>query len=285
MWSRRIRWLLGMIRHGHFKVLAVDASFRVYKAFYAMMFRLRTGAANPERTRDNTKISLQTKHPIAFESPDHLAPWGTAYDNSTNRKFVLFMADRVDCENPGTAKAFMDLGCSGGQLVKDFLNLAWASVGLEGSDYSLKHGRANWPELGNKNLFTCDITKPFQVFVDANPGKFDLITAWEVLEHIHANDLDQLFANIRNHLKEGGYFVASTTSSSDKPDGIELHQSRLSNQQWRDLIEKRYPDLTPVDLGLKYYQYVRFNYSERSFLTYRKAQKNVTATPLRASYA
>jgi len=281
MWSRRIRWLLQMIRQGHFKVLAVDAGFRVYKGFYAMIFRVRTGGSRAA----NRRISLQTKHPISFESPDHLAPWGTAYDNSTNKKFILFMADRLAREKPEAARAFLDLGCSGGQLVKDFLRLGWVSVGLEGSDYSLKHGRANWPELGNKNLFTCDITKPFQVFSDSDPEKFDLITAWEVLEHIHPNELDLLFANIRNHLKDGGYFVASTTSSSDKPDGMELHQSRLTNQRWHELIEKRYADLKPVDLGLKYYQYVRFNYGERSFLTYRKAEKNVTAAPLRASYA
>src|SRR4051812_32517842 len=120
MWSRRIRWLLQMIRQGHFKVLAVDASFRVYKAFYATIFRIRTGSSNRGEAAGTTKISLQTQHPIAFESPDHLAPWGTAYDNSTNKKFILFMADRLERDSPGTSKAFLDLGCSGGQLVKDF---------------------------------------------------------------------------------------------------------------------------------------------------------------------
>jgi len=265
MWKRRFRWLLQMIRQGQFRVLAVDASFRVYKAFHAVMFAMARGRGEAKET-----ISLQTKHPVAFESPDHLQPWGTANDNSTNRKFVLFMAKRIEKESSGKSHGFLDLGCSGGQLVRDFKDLGWISAGLEGSDFSLKHRRANWPVLGNKNLFTCDITRPFQLFVDANPGKFDLITAWEVLEHIHPNDLNALFDNIRHHLKPGGYLVASTTSSSDIHDGVELHQSRFTNQQWRQLIAERYPDLKPVDLGLKYYQYVRFNYSERSFLTYCK---------------
>src|SRR4051794_15533936 len=99
MWSRRIRWLLQMIRQGHFKVLAVDASFRVYKAFYAAVFRLRTPRSGRGSSEVKPRISLQTKHPIAFESPDHLAPWGTAYDNSTNKKFILLMADRLEREN------------------------------------------------------------------------------------------------------------------------------------------------------------------------------------------
>jgi len=270
MWKRRVRWLLSMIRQGQFKVLAVDASFRVYKAFHALMFRMGRRGFYRRSPSPNARISLQTKFPVAFESPDHLAPWGTAYDNSTNKRFVLFMARRLMHESPGRTHVFLDLGCSGGQLVKDFKELGWVAAGLEGSDYSLKHKRANWPELGNKNLFTCDITRPFQLFVDTAPAKIDLITAWEVLEHIHPDDLNALFDNIRHHLRPGGYFVASTTSCSDMNQGIELHQSRLTNPEWRELIAQRYSDLKPVDLGLKYYQYVRFNYGERSFLTYCK---------------
>jgi SAM-dependent methyltransferase len=270
MWKRRLRWLLQMMRQGHYDVLAVDAGFRLYKGFYSVVFRVLKGRLCRHNPNPGARISLQTKHPVAFASPDHLAPWGTAQDNSTNKKFVLFMAKRLAKESPGRTHLFLDLGCSGGQLVRDFKEAGWTSVGLEGSDYSLKHQRANWPELGNRNLFTCDITKPFHVFVDDNPAKFDLITAWEVLEHIHPSDLDALFGNIRHHLRPGGYFVASTTSSSDVHEGTELHQSRLGNQQWRELIAQRYSDLKSVNLELKYYEYVRFNYTERSFLTYQK---------------
>lgn len=270
MWKRRFRWLLQMIRQRQFRVLTVDASFRVYKGFYALVFTIVKGRFRRESGEPKGTISLQTKHPVAFESPDHLVPWGTANDNSTNRKFVLFMAKRLAKETPGRTHHFLDLGCSGGQLVKDFKDLGWLSVGLEGSDFSLKHQRANWPALGNKNLFTCDITRPFQLFVDGNPAKFDLITAWEVIEHIHPNDLNALFDNIRHHLRQGGYFVASTTSGSDVHEGVELHQSRLTNEQWRQLVAERYPDLQAVEFGLKCYQYVRFTYGEPSFLTYRK---------------
>ena len=191
-------------------------------------------------------------------------------DNSSNKKFVLHMQTLVEQWQGRGPKGFMDLGCSGGQLVADFKSLGWDAVGLEGSDYSMRHRRANWKHLANKNLFTADITKPFAVSENGGPLRFDLITAWEVLEHIAPQQLEQLFRNIINHLKPGGMFVASTTSAPDIHDGVDLHQSKLTNSEWRELIKSRFPELEPVDLGLKFYQYVRYNYDERSFLSYRR---------------
>jgi predicted TPR repeat methyltransferase len=134
----------------------------------------------------------------------------------------------------------------------------------------MKHRRANWKDLGGKRLFTCDITKPFRVRRGQQDLRFHLITAWEVMEHIHPNDLDALFQNIREHLTPGGCFIASTNSLSSIVDGVELHQTRMSNAEWRAYIAQRYPDLEPVDLGLKLHQHVRFDFGERSVLTYRK---------------
>lgn len=190
-------------------------------------------------------------------------------DNSTNKKFVISMARRIQTEAGDKPLGALDLGCSGGQLVKDFLDLGWLAVGLEGSDFSLKHKRANWATLARKNLFTCDVAKPFKITADGKPAKFNLITMWEVLEHIATPELPQLFANITIHLAEGGYFIASTTSVPDVHEGVDLHQTKWTNAQWRQWLAERHPELEHVELGLKYYQFVRHN-EERSFLTYRK---------------
>jgi len=243
---------------------------RVYRGFYEMAFLLLRRQHSHPANMKQPVVRVETNYPVAYASPDHLMPWGTANDNSTNKKFVLHMAKLLGGHHQSNAPAFLDLGCSGGQLVKDFITLNWTAVGLEGSDYSLKQGRANWPSLAGRNLFTCDITKPFQILLDGQPARFDLITAWEVLEHIQPNDLDTLFSNICLCLKPGGYFVASTSSTSDIRGGIELHQCRLSNLEWQSLIKDRYPDLEPAQTGLKPYQNVRFNHREPSLLTYRK---------------
>jgi 2-polyprenyl-3-methyl-5-hydroxy-6-metoxy-1,4-benzoquinol methylase len=264
-----VSWALTLIREGQTRFLLAEIWMRIYKAIWEILFAIKYrvfGHLPPRRTE---RMERETKNPVAYESPDHQLPWGTMRDNSTNKKFVTFMAARIQSEAGGKVLGAMDLGCSGGQLVKDFLDLGWRAVGLEGSDFSLKHGRANWPELGGKNLFTCDVAKPFAITADGKPAVFRLITMWEVLEHIRTAELPQLFKNITSHLDEGGYFIASTTSETDIHEGVDLHQTRWTNREWREWVAKTFPDLEPVDLGLKYYQFVRHN-SERSFLTFRK---------------
>lgn len=256
-----------MILTGQFRTLIIDFSTRIYRGFYSVLFYLLL----PKRKNKNPtgRVSVNTDFPIAFESPDHLVPWGTMNDNSTNRKFILHMLTLVEQQQGPGPKAFLDLGCSGGQLVKDFKRLGWQAVGLEGSDYSLRHRRANWKDLAGINLFTADITKPFEITENGSPLRFDLITAWEVIEHIHPNDLDALFQNIVHYLKPGGIFVASTTAAPDVHDGVDLHQSKFTNPEWRKIVETRFPQLEHIELGLKPYQYVRYSF-DPSFLTYRR---------------
>ena len=181
-------------------------------------------------------IKIITEHPVAYESPDHLYPWGTKRDNFTNENFV----NEIDNYFNNQSFNFLDLGCSGGQLVIDMLGLhdENISIGLEGSDYSIKHQRANWPQYHNKNLFTCDITKPFNIVNDNINVKFNLITAWEVLEHIHPDDLDGVFQNIFNHLDDDGIFAGSINMGSDAPNGVELHLTRQPPSYWEDVFTR-----------------------------------------------
>ena len=181
-------------------------------------------------------ITLVTNHPVAYESPDHLYPWGTKQDNSTNPNFV----EEINNYFNKDAFNFLDLGCSGGQLVIDMKNLHPnnVAVGLEGSDYSVKHKRANWSEYHNQNLFTCDITEPFHIKNNGDNIKFDLITAWEVLEHIAPEQLDGLFQNIYNNLSENGIFAGSIHMGSDKPDGVELHLTRERPPFWEKVFDR-----------------------------------------------
>ena len=264
-----VSWAWELIRTGKTHYLFADAWMRLYKLIQEWIFYFRIRIFGKLPVPVDHLIRLETKHPLAFESPDHLIPWGTSRDNSTNKKFVTVMRERIEREFPNATCGVLDLGCSGGQLVADFRNLGWLAVGLEGSDFSLKHGRANWPALAGKNLFTCDAAKPFQITVDGRSAKFHLITMWEVLEHIPTPDLPQLFDNIVGHLGAGGYFIASTTSAPDIHNGVDLHQTKWTNEQWQQWLAKTHPELEPVQLPLKYYQFVRHN-EERSFLTYKK---------------
>ena len=269
---KRFKTGLSLLLKGDFALLLEEVLCRVlYQRYYDFLFIFNK---KNKSKLINYNLKIETEYRIALDSPDHLAPCGTKQDNNTNRSFI-FLINKLLChEFPNIQLKFLDLGCAGGQLVRDFRDLGYISVGLEGSDYSLKHRRANWPLLAGKNLFTCDITKPFEIESEDKKIKFNLITAWEVLEHIRREDLDNVFKNIINHLEEGGYLIASTSSSSVISDGLELHQTRMTNEEWRKYIQEKYRELTPVDLGLRYYQYVRHTiHGENSFLVYKKINK------------
>ncbi|HXJ58209.1 MAG TPA: class I SAM-dependent methyltransferase [Verrucomicrobiae bacterium] len=255
---------------GQFRRVWNEVHVRLYRAAWAVLWFGIMPFRRAGRPQPRGSFHCQTKYPVAFESPDHLAPKGTAVNNSTNKKFVLHMDGKLHREHGPQTLRMLDLGCAGGQTVADFMTLKWQGIGLEGSDFSLKHRRANWARLANTHLFTCDITKPFALQCDGLPARFHLITAWEVMEHIAPTDLDQVFANITAHLAPGGYFIASTTETSDIHQGLELHQTRWTNSEWRDYVARKFPDLEYTDVGLKIHQYVRYNFLHPSFLLYRK---------------
>ena len=186
----------------------------------------RQGAFLPEN-----KITLETDYPIAYESLDHLHPHGTVQDNTRYPRFV------EKCERllaPKKELAFLDLGCSGGGMVLDAALRGHISMGLEGSDYSKKEQRAEWRLLGD-HLQTCDITRPFFLRdTNNNVQLFDVITAWEVLEHIAEADLPQLLRNIKNHLTLGGYFVGSIANwdDIDPESGVNWHITVHPYEWW-----------------------------------------------------
>ena len=69
-------------------------------------------------------MNLITDFVIAYESYDHIEPKGTMNDNTHCPAFVT----RVEELSDGRKIKFADLGCSGGGLVKDFIDetvLAW----------------------------------------------------------------------------------------------------------------------------------------------------------------
>jgi SAM-dependent methyltransferase len=180
-------------------------------------------------------IKIVTEHPIAYESPDHIMPWGTMRDNSTNIQFI----EETEKYFGQTSFRTLDIGCSGGQLTVDYANRGHLAVGVEGSDYSIKHQRANWPAHHKRLLFTCDATKPFHLeYITGDKVLFDLITAWELIEHIHPNDLNALFKNIAANLAPDGVFVASISTKPDVINGVTLHQSVFPEFEWRfDILQ------------------------------------------------
>jgi SAM-dependent methyltransferase len=182
-----------------------------------------------------SSVALETDHPVALFSDDHRFPRGTRNDNTRYPRFCR------KCEEVFGRKVlrFLDLGCAGGGLVMDFHLRDHIAIGLEGSDYNLRNQRAFWRIIPN-HLFICDITRPFHLKSAGNPLEFDVISAWEVLEHISAEDLPQFLASVREHLSIGGLFTASiaTFEDSDPISGAVWHVTVRQQQWWQEQFEE-----------------------------------------------
>ena len=177
------------------------------------------------------KLSVHTSFPVAYDSNDHIDPKGTKHDNTRKIAFVerteqLFVDQKI---------VFADLGCAGGGLVKDFVDRGHSAVGIEGSDYSKVNQRAEWATIPD-NLFTADISKPFFITTEENiTCCCDLITSWDVLEHIEERKMYGLLSNIYNNLKTNGLFVCSIATFPDGP-----HHVTLRPKEWWVKIFKEF---------------------------------------------
>jgi len=205
-------------------------------------------------------FTVVTEHPVAVNSDDHKHPEGIYYDNNLNAGFVESVEDYFEDKNKKSIN-FMDLGCAGGALVCEMHKRGHISIGLEGSDHCLNirpemveevgmmpAGHENWKEYGNKILFTCDVTKPFEVQFNNNIFTFDLITCWDVIEHFLDEDLDVYFANVDKHLKAGGIFAASihmrkshrNKNSKNTPSDLNYHKSMHGREWWEQKLKEHF---------------------------------------------
>lgn len=182
-----------------------------------------------------SKITLKAEKEIAFDSPDHVMPLGTRTDNSKNQRFNNKLYHLF---NKRAAITVLDLGCSGGGFVKNCLDDGCLAVGLEGSDYSKKMRRAEWATIPDY-LFTCDVTRQFELFEDGKPMQFDVVTAWEVMEHIKIKDLPTLIANVKKHLKPSGLWIMSVSPNEEIINGAVLHQTVQDKEWWIEMLRKQ----------------------------------------------
>ncbi|MFT3780984.1 MAG: methyltransferase domain-containing protein [Nibricoccus sp.] len=185
--------------------------------------------------QNNPGFIVISEAPAAYESDDYKNPRGAVNDSSTNQRFNQRVSEFFGDRKPLNV---LDLGCAGGGMVRSFLEQGNFAIGLEGSDAPKKFQLWEWRFIP-KHLFTCDITKPWTVKRgDGTPLLFDLITAWEVMEHIPESKLEGLLNNILNSLSSGGVFVCSIDFL---PDGNPLrnavyHQTVKPYTWWENLF-------------------------------------------------
>lgn len=189
-------------------------------------------------------IHIKTDHPIAEYSTDHTHPNGIWHDNRVNFNYVTEIEEYFNFQQI----AYLDLGCAGGALVCELLKRGHTAVGLDGSDHCITadakliekfrtppQGYDNWKKLYGVNLFTCDVSKEYNIYQDDTLLQFDIISAWDVMEHFNPEAIDTVSKQIHKHLKPGGIFVASINQSPcghQDDDTVEYHKSLFTKEEW-----------------------------------------------------
>lgn len=208
------------------------------------------------------KFYLDTDHPIAIDSPDHLQPRSTARDNSINLNFNRRL---LQLYPEGKKPSVLDFGCAGGGMVKTLIDDGCVAVGLEGSDYNRINQRAEWATIPDY-LYTCDLSYPFVLHTgNGKPHKFDVITAWEFMEHIAENRIATLIDNMRKHLKPGGLVIGSISDCDSICDGVQHHQTRKPFWWWNEQFgkhefERRTDYEMHFEIANAWVRKVRFNF-------------------------
>ena len=172
-------------------------------------------------------IRFYTDHLHPLYSLDYTAPKGGAHDNNPSDDFV-------NCFNQNNIN-YLDLGCAGAAIVEAMVNKGHNAFGIDGSDSQKQQGLNSWGRIPER-LFNADITEPFHfVNEDTNEGlRFDVISAWDVLEHLYEDRLPSFCENLKNNLKSDGVFVCGIADFADEGYHVTLH----NKEWWIDMFDK-----------------------------------------------
>tara|TARA_B100001123_G_scaffold434907_1_gene562345 strand:+ start:17312 stop:18181 length:870 start_codon:yes stop_codon:yes gene_type:complete len=221
------------------------------------------------KQRQFLEVSVKTNHPHPLKSPDYLDPAGSIEDNSSNQYFIY----EIEKAFNGLPFRLLDLGCAGGQFVVDIYSkgFPWVAVGIEGGNIygmtkefeekecetgalSIARGAQNWKQYEGKCLFHADISKPFEILGQSRiPLQFNVITAYEFLEHPLPEEIPGILENVKKHLHTGGFFIG-TINLSPGPH----HRCGKPVEWWDNIFEEhgfemyQYPFSTSPRTGLEY---------------------------------
>ena len=136
---------------------------------------------------------------------------------------------------------FLDVGCGSGALIYDFLSKGLFAIGLDGSDGGKKFDVGFWNDI--THLHTCDVTKVFSFVNDEEVEiLFDVISMWEVFEHIQEKDCAAILSHIKQNLSGTGIFVGSSSTLDyvNSEAGVPYHVTIKDKEWWKSLyVENR----------------------------------------------
>lgn len=108
-------------------------------------------------------------------------------------------------------RRLLDYGCSSGDFLGHMLSEGWAVRGYDISQAAIDRAEPGVREALSTELPGVTVTE-----------RFDHVTAWDLLEHIWAKDLPEVFATLRCMLRIGGLLWANICTRGEMEKDYEL---------------------------------------------------------------
>lgn len=160
-------------------------------------------------------------------------------------KFIKYLLKKNEIK-------WLDIGCGLGYLVKEAVEEGVDCYGIDISEYAVKNC------IIKDRIKLGSITKiPFDY------EAFDVVSAFDVIEHIHPKDTEKAFSEIYRILKKGGYLIMTTPNPCHVGDWIHdvTHINVRPPKFWNEMLKKFKFDVMMyyVPSFLKYYILDKFD--------------------------
>ena len=166
--------------------------------------------------RTNPRDAVRTLSEVYDELRDPLYELEKSNRTITARRHFAF----VERYAPGTGR-LLDVGCSTGIFMAIARERAWEVEGIEASSWAVARARESF-----------DLNAIQQAMVEnavVQPGSFDVVTLWDVLEHVA--DPTAVLNRIRGWLKPGGHLFLNVPN-------VESIMAKCLGERWPLLLRE-----------------------------------------------
>lgn len=158
--------------------------------------------------------------PLRPDQESEVAKYRRAYLDPQYRMGGQRRRDAVDALAALPVRGrLLDVGCGRGEMLDEAERLGFNAVGVEAVEY------------------LCDGVQVFPANASALPfkdGEFEVVTSFDVLEHLLHCDQAQAIAEMRRVARS--YLVLAAASYSAIHDGVELHVGRRMPDDWESMF-------------------------------------------------
>lgn len=123
-----------------------------------------------------------------------------------------------------TGNKLLEVACAKGWFVQHALQRGYEAKGFDISEYAISSA----PQPAASNIYVADAIEPF------DGSDFDVVVAWEFLEHIPEEHIDTVLGNISASLRPGGQVWLKICIFREDTDHDDTHVSIFPREWWED---------------------------------------------------